>query len=192
MNNLNRDITNLRIYELMIIFITLGIFGLYINYVFKHQDLPIKYIFLNIYFILFLAGLILSTYLHLYIWKYVAENAESVIYEIIIYRKMTSLNAIAAKLQISKDLVYEIIRDMLKKGKLLGEIRNGIYYSTTPKTPICPICKEEILDSLRLIVCPFCRKPFHKDHLISYLNDVEERCPNCKRILTLADLYIDE
>ncbi|MBD3351494.1 MAG: hypothetical protein GF364_08400 [Candidatus Lokiarchaeota archaeon] len=80
---------------------------------------------------------------------------------------------------------------MVSETKLLGNIENYIFRTQNPQKPVCPICGKEIRDDLRLIVCPLCRKPFHKDHLIGCLKEKGERCPNCEQELTLNDLFLN-
>jgi len=125
-------------------------------------------------------------------WKRKFQNAKDIIYEIILYRKETALPALAFRLSLPLDIVYEIIQSYIKQNKIIGEIKGNIFINYIKKTPVCPICKEEIIDPINLIVCPFCRKPFHKDHLLKFLKEEESICPNCRKSLNLADLYLQE
>jgi len=180
-----------RVIEFILIIGGIGGFALWLSYAFQNQTLPIPALFLHYSFYLFIFAAGAATILHLYNWRDSINNSESIIFEIVIYRKMTPINALANKLRLSKDEVFELLNKMIINNKIIGQIKEGIFYTTTPRTPFCSICKEQITDSLRLITCPFCHKPYHKDHIIGYLSDVDESCPNCKRILTLSDLYLE-
>lgn len=143
-------------------------------------------------FIFFVISVCLFVGFRVFSWKKTMDNVEDIIYEIVIYRNVTPVNAIARRLGINNDEVYEIIQNMVLSGKIFGYIKDNIYHSHNPKIPICPLCGEDITDPLYLIVCPFCRKPYHKRHILQYLKEKEERCPNCERMLTVADLYDDK
>jgi hypothetical protein len=180
-----------RVFEFLLIIFGIGGFTLWFSYAFQNQTIPIPELFFNYSFFLFIISTSAATLIHLYNWRDSINSSESVIFEIVVYRKMTPINALANKLRLSKDEVFEILQKMIINSKIIGQIKEGIFYTTTPRTPFCSICKEQIVDSLRLITCPFCHKPYHKDHIIGYLSDVDESCPNCKRALTLSDLYLD-
>lgn len=180
-----------RIIELLFGLCSIVGFGIWLIYSFQNQAIPIGSLFLHYGFFLFIGssfGLILT---HLYNWKNTIDSSEDIIYEIVVYRAATPITALANKLGISRDEVFELLQSMIVKSKIVGEIREDIYYSKSVRTPICMLCGDKIEDSLRLIVCPFCRKPFHKDHIIGYIKDKEEACPNCHRILTLAELFLE-
>jgi hypothetical protein len=185
------DRQSMRAIELLLGITCIGVFGLWLIYAVESPSLSLGSLFLHPNFYIFLGSLVSLIILQMYQWKKSINNAERAIYEIIVYRKMTPINALANKLQISKDSVFEIIQKMILEYKIVGHIENGIYYTNSPRTPVCPICKEDISTSLRLITCPICRKPFHKDHLMAYLEDVEEKCPNCVNTLTLGDLFLE-
>ena len=185
------DKQTLRSVELLLGITAIGMFALWLTYALQNPTITIGHLFLHWYFFVFLSSMILITVLQLLSFRTSINDAERAIFEIIVYRKMTPINAIANRLQISKDNVFEIIQKMIVSYKIIGRIEDGIYHSNSPRTPVCPICKEDILSSLRLITCPICRKPFHKDHLMGYLKDFEEKCPVCKNPITLGDLFID-
>ncbi len=187
---LQMDKLNFKTVEL-ILKVTMAVsFILWFFYAWQNPSLPPLNLFLHYSFYIFLISIILFTIIHLNNWRKSVDNAESVIYEIVVYRKETPISTLATKIGVSKDSVYEIIQRMILNSKLIGRIDNGIFYSSRPRKPICPICREEITDSIRLITCPFCRKPFHKDHVLSYIQEVEKKCPSCKNILTLGELYL--
>lgn len=182
-----------RIMNRAIVLITgLASIGGFINwfiFAINNADVSPSILFRHWSFIVFVLSVALFVGFRLYSWKKTMDNVEDIIFEIVIYRKMTPVNAIARRLAINNDEAYAIIQNMILTGKILGYIKDNIYYSHSPKTPICPLCDKEIDDNLHLIVCPFCRKPYHKKHLMDYLKKKEERCPNCDRVLTIADLY---
>lgn len=152
------------------------------------SNVLLLFIYPELYF--FWVFLIGFGFLYLKSWKLNIYLAENDIYETIAYRKKTSLKNIAKVKKLNQKTVEAIINRLIQQDKLFGVIKDGLFISERTLTPICVICKKEIEDRLiNLILCPYCKRPFHKDHIIDYLNEMEERCPNCGKVLTLADLF---
>lgn len=168
--------------------------------------IPITFIILIMHFILFpppsvlflflfpeiyiLVGtLTLYSFLHLRAWKYNVYNVESDVFETIAYRKKTSIKNIAKVKKVKEKMVEQIINRLIEQEKLFGIIKDGLFISDKSAQPICSLCHKNITDSILLVLCPYCKRPFHKDHLIDYLNDVENKCPSCEHLLKLGDIF---
>ncbi len=50
------------------------------------------------------------------------------------------------------------------------------------KNSICSICKLSIDENKEILVCPDCKSPFHKEHLIDWLSEHTD-CPICGTLL---------
>ncbi|MHA1272170.1 MAG: hypothetical protein ACTSQP_05015 [Promethearchaeota archaeon] len=128
-------------------------------------------------------------YFSIKIWKEKILLHENDIYETIAYRKKTSIKNIARVKKISVKTVIRIIERLIQQDKLFGTIKDGLFISEKTMTPICTICNKEIEDRvINMVLCPHCKRPFHKDHIIDYINEMEERCPNCKKTLKIGDI----
>ncbi len=145
--------------------------------------------FIFVEFFLFEIFLVLFLYFHGVNWKERVEHLSRDILQTVIFRMKTPIPAIANRFKVSGDAVKEILSRLVRSGKIKGEIKNDIFLLAERKNPTCHLCEKEIDVIDRLMLCPFCRVPFHKDHLIEYVNDVAERCPACKNRLTIADLF---
>ncbi len=133
-----------------------------------------------------------SIYVALYLksWKVKMADAETDIFETIAYREKTSIKNLSKVKKIKECQVITIIDRFLAQEKLFGIVKDGLFISEKTMSPVCEICKKEITDNFLMSLCPYCKRPFHKDHLIDYLNEMEQKCPNpnCKHTLTLADI----
>ncbi len=145
--------------------------------------------FLFVEFFLFEIFLAIFLYFHAMNWKERVERMSRDILQTVIFRMKTPVPAIASRFKLSADSVKEILSRLVRSGKINGEIKNEVFVLAERKNPTCHLCEKEIDVIDRLMLCPFCRVPFHKDHLIEYVNDVAERCPACKNRLTVADLF---
>ncbi len=155
------------------------------------MDPPTPYFFAFIFveFFLFEIFLVLFLTFHIINWKERVEKLSRDILQAVIFRMNTPVPAIANRFKVSGDAVKEILARLARNGKIKGEIKNDVFHLAERKSPTCHLCEKEIDVIDRLMLCPFCRVPFHKDHLIEYVNDVAERCPACKNRLTIADLF---
>lgn len=150
---------------------------------------PYYYAFIFVEFFVFEIFLVLFLYFHGLNWKERVERLSRDILQAVIFRMKTPIPAIANRFKVSGDSVKEILFRLVRSGKIKGEIKNNVFVLAERKNPTCHLCEKEIDVIDRLILCPFCRVPFHKDHLIEYVNDVAERCPACKNRLTIGDLF---
>ena len=132
--------------------------------------------------------LVLFVYFYLINWKSKILFAEEDIYETVISRKKTPIERLAVSKSLKPKFVVEIIENLISQNRLSGEIKDGIYSSEFTSAPTCPLCKKPIEDEFIMAFCSYCKRPFHKDHLIDYLNEVKEKCPVCQKTLTLADI----
>lgn len=144
---------------------------------FLFPELYLFWVFLSIYI-----------YLHLRAWKEKIYYAENDIYETIGYRKKTSIKNIARIKDMRENMVEMIIERLIAQEKLFGVIKDGLYMAERTMNPICSLCNKDIEDPLLMVLCPYCKRPFHKDHIIDYLNEMEEKCPNCEVPLKLGDI----
>jgi len=186
------NVAKIKYYQFLFGIGIVGFFVLWLKFIIFNIELQFPYFFISLEFLLFL-GFCIGFFLNnIFIWKKSVIYAKDIIYEIILYRKETSLIALSRKLNLSVNIIYEIIMDYIKNNKIIGEIKDNIFFNFSKKIPICPLCNEKIEDPINLLVCPFCRKPFHKNHLLKFMNEVESSCPNCKHSITLKDLYLEE
>ncbi len=150
---------------------------------------PYYYAFIFVEFFVFEIFLVFFLYFHGMNWKERVERLSRDILQAVIFRIKTPIPAIANRFKLSGDAVKEILSRLVRSGKIKGEIKNDVFVLAERKSPTCQLCGKEIDIIDRLMLCPFCRVPSHKDHLIEYVNDVAERCPACKNRLTIADLF---
>ncbi len=136
----------------------------------------------------FLVCIVVFTILYLKAWKLKIATAETDIFETIAYREKTSIKNLAKVKKIKERQVITIIDRLLAQEKLFGIVKDGLFISEKTVLPVCDICKKEITEALLMSLCPYCKRVFHKDHLIDYINEMEQKCPNCKHPLTLADI----
>ncbi|MGV9200471.1 MAG: hypothetical protein ACOC44_13215 [Promethearchaeia archaeon] len=139
-------------------------------------------------FFLFLIMVIVYTFLYLRIWKEKIYKLETDIFETIAYRKKTSIKNIARIKNLKERYVRAILERLIKQDKLFGMIKDGLYISDRTMKPICSLCNKEIEDHLLMVLCPYCKRPFHKDHIIDYINEVEAKCPECNTPLKISDI----
>ena len=144
------------------------------------------FIFPELY--VFLASLTIHAYLRIKAWKFKIYSAEGDIFETIAYRDKTSIKNLAAIKDVSEKEVVKILTRFIKQEKLDGFIKDGLFISEHPMVPMCALCNKEISDKLLMVLCPYCKRTFHKDHLIDYINEKEEKCPKCEHELQLEDI----
>lgn len=177
----------LRFILLIVVFISLILLILHIS-----LELPSEALLLFIYpeIYIFWASLIGYSYLHIRSWKEKIVKAETDILETIAYRKKTSIKNLAKVKGVKEGYVISIIQRLIDQDRLFGIIKDGLYISEHTMVPICSLCNKEINDRLLMVLTPCCKRPFHKDHLIDYINEYENKCPNpnCKKILELRDI----
>ncbi len=150
---------------------------------------PIDRLFLNPFLLLFIIGVICSIILYMLNWKQRITLLERELVYTIGYRQTTSLSELAKAKRKSKDEIAALVKKLFQEGKLSGKIRGEHIILKTGRSPNCLICSGPIQDVLnRLSLCPYCKSPFHKDHLLDYLADVDNKCPQCKHRLETFDL----
>ena len=135
-----------------------------------------------------LAGLIGYIYYFLREWKVGIYAAESDIIETIAYRSKTSIKSLAKVKKIKERNIKLIIQRLIEQEKLAGIIKDDLFISEVTMVPICSLCNKDITERILMVLCPFCKRPYHKDHIIDYINEMEPKCPNCKRTLELSDI----
>lgn len=142
-------------------------------------------------FYVFVGALFAFGYFYLKSWKEKVAKIETDIFETITYREKTSLKNLARVKKIKKSTVESIVQRLIDQERLYGVIKDGLYIAEKIMAPICSLCNNEIDDKLLLVLCPYCKRPFHKDHIIDYINEIEKKCPNpsCKHPLDLADIF---
>ncbi|MFO8020361.1 MAG: RING-H2 finger protein [Promethearchaeia archaeon] len=145
-------------------------------------------IFIYPEFFLFIIAISVYTFLYLRVWKERIYNLETDIFETIAYRKKTSIKNIARIKNLKERYVRAILERLIKQNKLFGSIKDGLYISDRTMKPSCSLCNKEIEDHLLMVLCPYCKRPFHKDHIIDYINDVETKCPECNTPLNISDI----
>ncbi|TFF93005.1 MAG: hypothetical protein EU544_06540 [Promethearchaeota archaeon] len=183
MSRLQRVLKN---FLLLGIFLSLIIWIIHLSFV-PPSEATVILLYPELYF--FIGGLVGYYFLYMQGWKAKVYQYENDIYETIAYRKKTSLRNISEIKHIKERLVKEIIERLIAQEKLFGSIKDGLFISERTMRPICAVCNKEIEDlHLNMVLCPHCKRSFHKDHLIDYINEMEEKCPNCKKSLTLADI----
>ncbi|MHA1293609.1 MAG: hypothetical protein ACTSQJ_13200, partial [Promethearchaeota archaeon] len=103
----------------------------------------------------------LFCYIFLYIraWKFKIFNAESDIYETIVYRSKTSIKNIAKVKKLKEKYVQAIIERLITQEKLFGVIKDGLYISDRTMVPLCSLCNKNIDDKILMVLCPFCKRP---------------------------------
>jgi len=151
---------------------------------------PSNVIIILLYPEIYIFWVALFGYCYLYIksWKERIYYAENDIYETIAYRSKTSIRSISNVKNVSEKDVKSIIQRLINQEKLFGTIKDDLFISERPMTPICSLCNKDITDRLFMFLCPFCKRPYHKDHIIDYINEYKGQCPNCKRHLELSDI----
>lgn len=178
----------LKISQYVLFFVGIStIIFLFIRLFIENPSDPLA-IFLYLEFYLSLIFVCLFIYLYLINWKSKILFAEEDIYETVVHRKKTPIAKLALSKNLKKTYVVEIIENLITQEKLSGKIIDGIYSSDYTLSPTCPLCHDQIDEDFLMVLCSYCKRPFHKNHLIDYLNEVEEKCPLCKKILTLADI----
>jgi len=167
-----------------------GILSVYwIIHLLLEPPAPYYFAFTFVEFFLFEIFLFLFFYFYIINWKERVERLGRDILQAVIFRLKTPIPAIANKFKLSTDTVKEILYHLIRSGKVKGEVKNEIFFLAERRNPTCHLCDKEIDPIDRLMLCPICRVPFHKDHLIEYINDVAQRCPACKNRLTIGDLF---
>jgi len=153
-------------------------------------DLPSEVMLILAYpeLYIFWGSLVGYAYYHIRSWKEQIVKAERDLLETIAYRKKTSIKNLARVKKIKESYAISIIQRLIEQDRLFGIIKDGLYISEHTMIPICSICNKEIDDRLLMVLCPYCKRPYHKDHIIDYLNEYEGKCPQCKRILELKDI----
>lgn len=153
-------------------------------------ELPENPLLILIYpeFFLFIAMISLNVFLYIRRWKERIYNLETDIFETIAYRKKTSIKNIARIKNLKERYVRAILERLIKQEKLFGVIKDGLYISDRTMKPICSLCNKEVDDYLNLTLCPYCKRPFHKDHIIDYINEVKGKCPECDTPLKISDI----
>ncbi len=136
-------------------------------------------------FIMCIAG---YTYFYLRAWKEKIYFLESDILETIAYRSKTSIKSLASVKKIKERNIRLIIQRLIEQEKLSGIIKDGLFISEVTMIPICSLCNKDITERILMVLCPHCKRPYHKDHIIDYINEVEQKCPNCKNLLELSDI----
>ena len=137
---------------------------------------------------IFLIGVIGYLYYYLREWKVNIYLAESDIMETIAYRSKTSIKSLAKVKKIKERNIKLIIQRLIEQEKLAGIIKDGLFISEVTMVPICSLCNRDITERILMVLCPHCKRPYHKDHIIDYINEIEPKCPNCKRTLDLSDI----
>ncbi len=150
-------------------------------------DNPLLVLLFPEFFIL-IGTICIYAYLYLRTWKLMIYSAESDIFETIAYRDKTSIKNVASIKKLKEKTVELILKRLLEQEKLFGIIKDGLFISEKTMKPICSLCNKEISDRLLMVLCPYCKRTFHKDHLIDYINEMESICPNCKHEVWLGDI----
>ena len=146
------------------------------------------YIFLYPELYVFLTCIAGYTFFYIRKWKENIYYVESDILETIAYRSKTSIKSLAKVKKIKERNVKLIIQRLIEQEKLSGIIKDGLFISEVTMVPICSLCNKDITERLLMVLCPHCKRPYHKDHIIDYINEIEQKCPNCKNTLQLSDV----
>lgn len=167
-----------------------GVFTvLFVMFLVQHPDVGTRAVFLDFRFLLSLACLGAAGAVYMVYWRQHITTAKEDIVHAVIFRSETPINKLARKFRVRKREARLILRQLVQEERLKGEIRDNFFYATLTQEPECAICDKPITMSERFLTCPLCRRPYHKDCLLDYLAQVEERCPKCRRKLNLADIY---
>jgi hypothetical protein len=172
----------------LLILVSLVSFLIWIVHLFIDSPSNPGFIFIYPELYIFLTCLIGYIYLYIRDWKEQIYFAESDLIETIAYRSKTSIKSLANVKKIKESNVKLIIQRLIDQEKLFGIIKDGLFISERTMVPICSLCNKDIKDRFLMVLCPHCKRPYHKDHIIDYINEYEQNCPNCKRFLELADI----
>ncbi|MHA1734590.1 MAG: RING finger protein [Promethearchaeota archaeon] len=178
-----------RLLELVLISAAAVLSFTYILYTLQNLNAPVQDLLLDFRLVLSLVLLVSTTIVHLRGWKMRVVDAKEDLVHMVAYRSETPINVLAERFNLSKGEVSHLIEQLVDEGRLTGEIRGNFFYASLTSEPECALCQKEITTSERFLNCPHCRIPYHKDCLIDYINDVEERCPKCGKRVTLADIF---
>lgn len=147
-------------------------------------------IFNNVFFYLFLVCLIAGIILYLNTWRQKISISEKLILESIQYRAFTGIPELAKSKKMSEKEVRAIVNLLIEKKRIYAEIENDTIVLKNVGTPNCGICDRPIYEvAINLAVCSYCKRPFHKDHLLEYFQKFKKKCPECGHSLDLRDIY---
>jgi hypothetical protein len=144
---------------------------------------------LSVEFVVMEVSIVLFIYFHVIRWKGRVNQLRHDVLQTVLFRLKTPIPGLADKFEVSVDAVTDALSYLLHSEQVAGEIRQNVFYLAKRQNPTCQLCEQEIELNDRLLTCPYCHTPFHKDHLIEYINEVKERCPACQNRLTIADLF---
>ncbi|HMF32886.1 MAG TPA: hypothetical protein VKK79_15795 [Candidatus Lokiarchaeia archaeon] len=181
--------TRQKIYEYSSLVISLIAAIVWIVRISLFPPIPFILALLAVEFVVLEISLAIFVYFHVAIWKTRIKQLRQDILQAVIFRRKTPVPGLADKFNVSVDSATEVLTYLVQSGQVTGEIKQNVFYLAERKNPTCQLCDQEIEMNDRLLTCPYCHTPFHKDHLIEYINEVKERCPYCQNRLTIADLF---
>ncbi len=147
-------------------------------------------VFNNIFFYLGMISIITGIVLYLNTWKSKMEVSEKLLLETIHYRAYTNIIELAKAKKMSVKEVKALVSLFIEQKKINGEINGDTIIIKSVRTPNCGICDRPIYEiAVNLLICPFCKRPYHKDHLLEYFHRFEKKCPECAHPLDLKDIY---
>ena len=118
------------------------------------------------------------------------EISEKLLLETIHYRAYTNILELAKAKRMSVEEVRAFVNHFIEQKKINGEIQGDTIVIKSIRTPNCGICDRPIYEiEVNMLICPFCKRPYHKDHLLEYFNRFEKKCPECKHSLDLKHFY---
>ncbi len=147
-------------------------------------------IFTNVFFYLGIICVITGVILLLNTWKIKLEISEKLLLETILYRAYTNITELAKAKQMSVKEVRSLVSLFIEQKKINGEINGDTIVIKSVRTPNCGICDRPIYEvAINMLICPYCKRPYHKDHLLEYFHRFEKKCPECAHSLDLKDIY---
>ena len=131
----------------------------------------------------------MGVFIGLYLWNWRLKWGvlKEEVYELVAFRSEVSLQSLAHAKMVSLWGIRDLISALLQEQRIMGHVEGDHLIMQEGAQPKCGICHQNIPRPTDQLACPHCKRRFHRQHLIEYLEAQQNRCPCCSGPLKYQD-----